>query len=423
MWLCLTGGKLPSNSVNKARTGMGNVMEEQSQVPINLDHADRRTFVTVIGAGVAGAALATAAGPAMAQTVPTGGIAGATEIQKPKGMGPKGMLDNRFPESYQESITKGVEVLIGYFSALNRRDLKAMANYLHFPFATFEGTDPVLVSSPEQLFANTPASMNMTLNPERFTDHDGYIKQGSYDIIQNIEPHCFDPVVCGLSLTYDRFDSNGKRLLRCEGVYSVTNIEGKWGIELMSTIFTPDMQVGFVYADAEMWANRLRLDHDISYHLADVKYEPVPQLGPSASIANHAGQPWSLGPAGKAMDQFVIKGVKTRLRFAENKTPPPPAGTGRDMDAYYTGYRKLFQDAGDGNFGFVYGRLPNSRVLHQSFNKAHQFSGAIRFTAQGELCSYNTDIGILTYKYGRWASQGSACYTTPHDRSNDLLTS
>jgi hypothetical protein len=90
------------------------------------------------------------------------------------------------------------------------------------------------------------------------------------------------------------------------------------------------------------------------------------------------------------------------------------------MDQYYASYRASFQRAGDGNFGSVYGRLPNSRILHQSPMKVHQFTGAIRFTTQGELCSYNANVGILTYKHGSWGSSGSAAYTSPHDRSNDL---
>jgi hypothetical protein len=395
---------------------------DDSVGPHSIDGTDRRTFVMVAGALAGGAALAAMSTPAAAQGASS---TDAQELKKPASLGPRAAIDNRFPASFSRTIPKSVEVLIGYFTALSQRDVNGMAEYLHFPFVTFEGTDPILVNSRAEFIAKTPASMNMSLNPERFTDHDGYIKKGSYDIIQSIEPICFDPVVCGMTLTYDRFDSTGKRLLRCDGVYTVTNIEGKWGIEFISTIFTPDMQVGLVYEDGVMWADRLRIDHDISYQLADVRNEPVPQIGATASIVNYAGQPWSLAPNGRAMEQFKIMGVKSRLRFmaASEDGKPPSVRPARDMDQYYKDYRKLFQDAGDGNFGFVYGKLPNARILHQTFNKVHQFSGAIRFTTQGELCSYNSDIGIITYKLGRWATAGNACYTTPHDRSNDLMPS
>jgi hypothetical protein len=74
-----------------------------------------------------------------------------------------------------------------------------------------------------------------------------------------------------------------------------------------------------------------------------------------------------------------------------------------------------------GGFGWVYGVLPISRILHQTVNKVHQFTGAVRFNQAGEEASYNTDIGIITYKKGRWGTSGMVCYTTPHDRSNDVL--
>ena len=401
-------------------------MTDEIEGPHFLDTTSRRSFVAVMGAGLAGAALVA---PAIAAIQPNGGVAddlgsnADLEVRRPAGLGPRAYLDNRFPVTYQNSIPKSIEVVCNFFAALGARDLKAMGECLHFPFVTFERTDPILINTIEEFMAQTPASMNLSLNPERFTNHDGYIKKGSYDIIQTIEPLCFDPVLCGIAATYDRFDANGKRLIRCDGIYTVTNIEGKWGIELMSTIFTPDMQVGLRYADAELWAHRLRIDHDLAYDLADVRYEPVPQIGASGSVANQVGQPWVLGPNGRAMEAFAIKGVKSRLRFmpAPEDGKPPPVIPARDMDKYYATYRKSFQDAGDGNLGFVFGRLPNARVLHQTYNKVHHFSGAIRFTTEGELCSYNADIGIVTYKLGRWAQAGNAAYTSPHDRSNDVM--
>lgn len=403
------------------------MMTNHSEGPTSLDGPNRRTFVSVLGAlgTVGGVAAATAAvGAASAQTA-ADLSAMDLEVKRPANLGPRGYLDNRYAVTYQRSIPKGTEVLINFFAALNARDLKGMAEHLHFPFVTYEGTDAILVNTIDEFMAKTPASMNLSLNPELFTDHMGYIKKGSYDIIQAIEPVCFDPVLCCLSMTYDRFDSNGKRLIRCDGVYTVTNIEGKWGIEFMSTIFTPDMQVGITYADAEMWAHRLRIDHDLAYWLADVRYEPVRQEGASGSIANQVGQPWVLGPAGRAMEAFAIKGVKSRLRFSPGVGEAKPLGQvgapARDMDKYYANYRASFQIAGDGNLGFVYGRLPNARIIHQSPLKVHHFGGAIRFTTQGELCSYNTDVGIVTYKHGRWGGSGNAAYTSPHDRSNDLM--
>lgn len=344
------------------------------------------------------------------------------EVKRPAGLGPRAMMDNRFPETYSESVPKACQVIVGYFTALSRRDLKGMVDYLHFPFATFEGVDAVLVKTPEELLSKAPPSMNMSMNPERFTDHDSYLKPGCYDVFTGFEVLCMDPVIVGISMSYDRYGSDGKLLTRCDGVYSITNNDGKWAIQLMSTIFTPAPQIGIVYPDAVNAANRLRMDGDLAFQLADVSVAPKPQAGSSAMVVNYSGQPWSLAPNGHAMDQFKIAGVKSRMYFSDGSTPAYPiANPVTDFAAYYADYRQFFVKNGVGGFGFVRGILPNSRILHQTADKVHQFTGAIRFNQAGEEASYNTDIGIITYKHGRWGTSGMASYTTPHDRSNDVM--
>jgi hypothetical protein len=384
--------------------------------PQKASGTDRRTFLAVASASLLGGAALLAPSAAAED-----GIPGATEIARPKDLGPRGMIDNRYPVTFAECVPKACQVITGYFTALSQRDLKGMAEYMHYPFATFEGVEAVQVKSPEELLAKAPPSMNMSTNPERFTDHDSYMKAGSYDIFEGFEVLCMDPVVVGVSMSYNRFDSNGKMLSRCEGVYSITNNDGKWGIQLVSTIFTPAMQVGIVYPDAVNAANRLRIDHDLSYQMSDRRVEPIPQIGTSANVTNYAGQPWSLAPNGKVMDQFKVAGVTSRLRYSDGSQPRPhPEPSANPLDDY-ADYRELFHKNGLGGWGWVYGVLPNSRILHQTFNKVHQFTGAVRFNQAGELASYNTDIGIVTYKLGRWGTSGSVCYTTPHDRSNDVM--
>jgi hypothetical protein len=350
------------------------------------------------------------------------GVTGSLSVKRPEGLGPRAMLDNRFAESFLESVPKACQVIVGYFAALSRRDLKGMIEYLHFPFATFEGVEAVLVNTPEELLSKAPPSMNMGLNPERFTDHDSYLKQGCYDVFTGFEVLCMDPVIVGISMSYDRYGSDGKLLSRCDGVYSITNNDGKWAIQMMSTIFTPAQQIGIVYPDAVEAANRLRMNGDLAFQLADQTVIPKPQAGTSAMVINYSGQPWSLAPNGHAMDQFKIAGVKSRMHFSDGSTPAYPTSGNpvTDFAAYYADYRQLFVKNGLGGWGWVYGVLPNSRILHQTVNKVHQFTGAIRFNQAGEEASYNTDIGIITYKQGRWGTSGMVAYTTPHDRSNDV---
>ncbi len=44
-------------------------------------------------------------------------------------------------------------------------------------------------------------------------------------------------------MVYDRYGSDGKSYCN-EGVYTVTNNDGRWALQLMSTIFTPDPMIG-----------------------------------------------------------------------------------------------------------------------------------------------------------------------------------
>jgi hypothetical protein len=389
---------------------------------------DRRTFVGLAGAAVLGGVAAlSASSVAQAQSqsdAPGSGVAGALEIERPAGLGPRAMLDNRFPASFSESVPKSVEVIVGYFTALNRRDLRGMAKYLHFPFASFEGTDPVLVSTPDEFMSKTPASMNMTLKPERFTDQDGYLEAGSYDVFRGVEVLCMDPVNCTLAMSYDRYNSKGWKLLRCDGVYAITNNDGHWAIQLMSTIFTPAEMIGLKFPEAEIYPERLRIDLDLAFQTADHKeMTSAFNHGATASSSMYGGGlPYDQAELANyvAMKRFTIRGVKTRLQF-NPANGPARRPIARDWNAYYANYRALFKKDGLGNWGWVYGKNPDTRVIHQTFNKAHLLTGAVRFLAAGEFASSNYDVEIATYKEGKWGRAGELCYSTPHDRSNDVL--
>ena len=380
----------------------------------HIDGMNRRNFIAA--ATAAGLAVPAIIG-AQADASPQEG----TETQTPSGLGPRAMLDNRFPVTYQNSIPHGANILTQYFVALSERNLKGIADLLHFPFASVEGTDPVVVQTADDLLKHAPASFNMTDNPERFTDHDGYMKPGSYDVLTNIEILNFDPVTCGLVMNYNRYDSNGKKLLRCEGIYSVTNNDGRWGLQMASTIFTPAHMVELEFTDTIEQAKRCRINHDLAYHVCDRNVDATTtQLGTTVAIENIGGAPWMLGPAGKAMTQFQVSGKKSRLRVTE-VTLDNLRKASADPVADYAFYRALFPKTGVGNWGFVYGMIPESRVIHSTFNKAHMFSGAMRFTAAGDECSYNTDLSVVTFSKLRWGRVATLAYTTPHDRSSDVM--
>lgn len=236
---------------------MSDISDEKIATPREDDATtDRRGFIK--GAAAAGLLGAVAIAPKLAHAAVAEPQGAVEDPQAPKGLAPLGMLDYRFPMTYETSIPAGVRVLTQYFAALTRRDLKSMADNLHFPFASYERTDPVVVETPEDLMAHAPASMNMTMNPERFTDHDGYMKPGCYDVFDGLEVISADPISSAMALTYYRYGSDGKKILRCQGIYTVTNNDGKWVIQLMSTIFTPAEMMNVVYEDTITAAKRLR---------------------------------------------------------------------------------------------------------------------------------------------------------------------
>jgi hypothetical protein len=369
-------------------------------------------------------AAATAAGlaiPAMAAAQTPPSTAGDASTPTPDRLGPHAMLDNRFPITYQKSIPAGINILTQYFVALAERNLQGIADVTHFPYASVEGTDPVVVQTADDLLKHPPASLNTVDTPERFTDHDGYMKAGAYDVLENIEVVNFDPVTCGLVLNYNRYDGNGKKLLRCEGVYSVTNNDGRWGLQMASTIFTPAHMTGLNFTDTIEQAKRCRINHDLAYHVCDRNVDATTtQLGTTVGVDMIGGAPWVSGPHGDAMKQFQVGGVKSRLRVTE-VTPDKLQKASANPVADYDFYRVLFPQTGVGNWGFVYGMIPETRVIHSTFNKAHMFSGAMRFTTSGDECSYNTDLSVVTFTKLRWGRVATMAYTTPHDRSNDVL--
>ncbi|MGA2421372.1 MAG: twin-arginine translocation signal domain-containing protein [Candidatus Acidiferrum sp.] len=240
--------------------------------------ADRRNFLKA--SAVAGLAGIVGFAPT---SVRAGTVAASPAVQDPavpSGIHPLAQLDSRFPVTYESSVPAALALLTKYFRAISSRDPQALSPLMQFPFATYEGTDPVVVESPDALLEHPPLSMNLSGKGESL------IAKGSYDMLDSIELHTYNPVNVGLSLAYSRFGPDGKRILKCEGIYGVTNNDGKWGIECLSTIFTPADQVGVVYQDAIDATLRLQQNWMLGYSLRDQSVlNSTHQLGPSASLA------------------------------------------------------------------------------------------------------------------------------------------
>jgi hypothetical protein len=380
---------------------------------------DRRSFMkSAAAAGFLGAAGAVSVLGQSSQAAQHAETAEPNLIPPP-GMSPRGIPDLRFPISFKESVPAAVGVMTQHFAALGQRDLKGMAEMLHFPFGTFERTEAVVVRSPDELIAHAPASMNMTEHPERFTDHDGYLKPGSYDVLDGVEIFNSNPVAVNLSLNYNRFSPDGYKLLRCEGIYCVTNNDGKWAIQAMSTIFTPAHMVHVAYDDSIAAARRLRQDHCLAYMNNDEQavWGPIRQLGLNLGVGA-GGASWEVAAQGnyKALEGLRVKGVKTRLT-TQSYTQEMLDGTRTDFEAY----RALWPRLGLGNWGWdLANGEPGGRIIHASVEKVHAFQGASRYTTCGEYINDSVEMDVITYKKGRWGLAGLFGYMTTHDRANDV---
>jgi hypothetical protein len=386
--------------------------DERNEQDTKAGETDRRTFIKGAAAtGLLGAVGMASLHPQSTEAAQSGqetnGQVPRTRESRPA-IGPA--MDMRNPESYA-AVPDATRVVMDHFKALSQRDLKGVADTLHFPYGTFEQTDAVVVNAADDLMRNAPASLNMTTNPQRFTDHDGYINPGSYDVFGGIEVFNADPVQVNLAMSYDRFSPSGDWLLRCDGVYCVTNNDGKWAIQLMSTIFTPGRMVGTEFSDSVAAAKRLREIHTWSFQTA---WQPgvwanVRQLGRNLGIraARDAYHGFATGSSANNV-------VKNRLQVSDF--------TQERLDAISTDFkstREKWKALGLGNWGWDWGAGPPARVVHQSVNKVHMYQGASRFTAGGEFISNSEEIDVVTLVHGRWGLAGILGYIMNHDRSID----
>jgi hypothetical protein len=332
-----------------------------------------------------------------------------SDLPRPAGMHPMGQLDARFPVSFEETVPNSLALLARYFTALAKRDIEAMADLLHFPFATYEGAEPDVVESREKFLATPPKSMNVT---GRGVSH---IQPGAYDLLDSIDIHVYNPVGAGLSMTYSRYGEGGHKILVCEGIYGITNNDGRWGLELMSTIFTPAQAIGVEYQDATLAALRRGRDWMLGYTLRDQSVlNSTHQYGRRANIT--LGNPRAnAGNArgGDPMAGYRISGVKSRLRISET-TPESVARADANFDQFAE-----WAGGGVGRWDYTI-NLPEARVLHATVNKAHTFGGYVRYTADSQPTSETHSLGIMTYRDGRWGSSGGIGVMMYHDYTNDL---
>jgi hypothetical protein len=361
------------------------------------------------------------------------------EFPRPEGLRTGALLDSRWPVSYEQSVPQAVDLVTRYFSAWSRRDLDGVASVLHFPFAIFEQTDPIVFETAEQLLANPP----LTLAPEgREVDHPGHftgrIAPGSYNLLHTIEVPLFSPIGAAATLAFSRHTESGQKLLEADVLFAVTNNDGRWGIHLASSILKPVDHLGVPATDAEMAALRALQDGYLEYtnrHLPAGEADPDGRFfGRSASV--------SIGNSGRdavidarndqPMVGWTTAGVQSRLNVSE-LTPDSPfeSRTGYvDPDPQNPRFTReydfaQFADIAGGNVG-QYGNsfattqqplvLGNGR--HANMHKAHTWGAYMRHTPDLTLISDSRRIYIRVYREGRWGNAGSIGTVMVHDRSN-----
>jgi hypothetical protein len=365
--------------------------------------ADRRSFIKgAAAAGLLGAAAITAALDTPAEGAQQGGA--AEDPPRPAGIRPGGAFDCRFPIAYETSIPEATKVLMKYFASLSRRDLSGIAQTLHYPYGTYEGMEATIVESAENLMDAPPPSMNVTGKGENL------ITPGAYDMLDTLEVHNFLPVSVQFSLCYSRYAANGTKTLVCQGIYCVTNNDGKWGIQLASTIFKPADEAELVFKDAEEAFLRQERTDALAFANRDVSRLKTLVMNPGkqAIIANPLDwkSPLVAAHDGDPMSPYKTKGVTTRLKITDVPEKRPDI----EVSAMGSVFNDYYEIARGGFPKYAATRIaPYARVLHSSSDKAHVAGGYIRNAPDLVLINeFRRGLGVFTYVNGHWGYAGTA---------------
>ena len=382
-------------------------------------HRSRREFVKTIGA--VGGLSAIAPIDAAAQAAQT--VGGASEFPRPPALRAGAQLDSRFPVSFATPVAEGFRLVTEYFTALSQRNVDALARTLHFPFAIYEDIEPIVVPTAADLLKNPPPSLNGTGKGRT------KILRGSYDLLEGVNVHLYCPVGGAFSLSFTRYTPNGHKLLVCDGIYSVTNNDGRWAIQLASTIVHEADFVGLAYPDAEQADIRGNQNYLAAFGygneaaLNDAKTSRGSYEVPLPVGTRTAGVNFGYGPRersrdareGRPLDGWRTKGVRSRLSVST----VTEESRNRAITTNLTEFVELAGGA-VGEYAYTRDRPVRPVTIHATHDKAHTLGGYFRYTADGTLISETRSVGIRIYKNGQWGSAGSLGQVTHHDRSNSV---
>lgn len=340
------------------------------------------------------------------------------------------MLDGRFPMAFEESVPAAMSMLSAHFAAISRRDLQGVAATLHFPFAIYEGTEAEVFETRESFLEAPPHGFDFSGRMEA-RGHGGLsVMKGSYDLLEGLALHTFNPINVGLELRFSRHAPWGEKLETCEGIYAVTNNDGRWAIQLCSTIFTPAGHEKVEHRDAIEADLRHSRDWMMgwSHSNGEILASRRPSPGRHASVAGGtkvresdpvggpmAGNFLSAARTRRPMSIYGARGVASRLLVRE-------IARGERAQAHTPQAQfENFNNSARGGFErYGYTLLsPDHRVLHATVDKAHTFGGYMRFTPQSEVISETRQLGIITYVDQCWGAAGMLGQSIHRDRTND----
>jgi hypothetical protein len=368
------------------------------------------------------------------------------ELPKPANLRPNAMLDGRFPVYFETSVSEATRLMTAYFAAATRRDLAAVARTLHFPYATYEGVEPLIYATQQEFLASPPPMMVES------SKADSKLRPGTYDILDNLQVHTFNPVNVGMELSFTRYRADGYRIGICQGIYAVTNNDGKWGIQLSSVIFTPTEYIGQKYNDAI--EAHIREGRTSMARYGERAWDLFPGQGnnrgngtraenprPPRVTASITGAPGATsfflsGWAGKPMEAYNSKGRLSRLAVtgpraaqinamqgspsaiaqADRKIDPSNISTSAGKDGWF--YEMAGGDVA--HYGYTM-TLAESKVLHAGPEKAHALGGYIRYTNDHIFISETRSLEIMLFdlRTGTWSGGGMLGQSMRRDRSND----
>jgi hypothetical protein len=355
------------------------------------------------------------------------------DLRKPPGLRPLAQLDSRFPVYYEESVAEATRLVTKYFAAFSRGDLAKLADTIHFPYATYEGIEPLVYNSAEEFVADPPPSLHVTTKDDdrvRCGVYELAVRPGTYDILDNLRLWTYNPVNVGVELCYTRYRADGQMIGVNQGIYAITNNDRKWGLQLSSTIFTPAGFAHLSYKDA-LWAH-LREGRTWmmawSYHdeamLEDSSARSRTEFRTASIAAPPGTDQWlRAARAGNPMEPYNTKGVKGRLYVSQpsrqNRETANARGN-RGSDPLTSGYFYELAGGGVGRYAYTL-NLPDACVLHATADKAHVLGGYIRFTEDSRPITETRSLGVIIYdgRVGRWENSTGFGQCMRRDCTND----